>query len=205
MISRRAFAMIVPMAAASTLRLRAAGVDGKWEAEIDSPMGPMILTFELKSDGESLTGTIGNDLMGDVEIQEGKVSGDEVSFVQTQARGDFEIRMMYTGTGDGRRNGASRAPWSVRPAAEAAHDPVAERPHREARAAAGVREVLAAGPGAGSGGRSPRGWIPASRHVCGKTRPVGLVAPGARRCPSGCQPQAGSPPAVPSLRGFERR
>ena len=98
MISRRAFAMIVPMAAASTLRLRAAGVDGKWEAEIDSPMGPMILTFELKSDGESLIGTIGNDLMGDVEIQEGKVSGDEVSFVQTQARGDFEIRMMYTGT-----------------------------------------------------------------------------------------------------------
>ena len=102
MISRRAFAMIVPMTAASTLRLRAAGADGKWEAEIDSPRGPMVLTFDLKSDGGSLTGTIGNDLMGEVEIHEGKVSGDEVSFVQKQARGDFEIRMMYTGkvTGD---------------------------------------------------------------------------------------------------------
>ena len=98
MISRRAFAMIAPMTAASTLRLRAAGVDGTWEAEIDSPRGPMVLTFDLKSDGESLTGSIGNDLMGDVEIHEGKVSGNDVSFVQKQARGDFEIRMMYTGT-----------------------------------------------------------------------------------------------------------
>ena len=102
MISRRAFAMIVPMAAASTPRLRAAAVDGKWEAEIDSPRGPMVLTFDLKSDGESLAGTIGNDLMGEVEIQEGKVIGDEVSFVQKQVRGDFEIRMKYAGkvTGD---------------------------------------------------------------------------------------------------------
>ena len=94
--------MSVPMPAASTLRLRAAGVDGKWEAEVDSPRGPVVLAFDLKSDGEALTGTIGNDLMGEVEIQEGKVIGDEVSFVQKQARGDFEIRMKYTGkvTGD---------------------------------------------------------------------------------------------------------
>ena len=32
--------------------LRAAGVDGKWEASIESPMGAMTMIFDLKSDGE---------------------------------------------------------------------------------------------------------------------------------------------------------
>lgn len=102
MISRRAFSMIVPMAAISVRALRAADVDGQWEAEINSPRGPLKVRFNLKSDGESLTGTIGNEQGRDVEIQDGKISGDDLSFVQVMSRGPFEIRVNYSGkvTGD---------------------------------------------------------------------------------------------------------
>ena len=97
MITRRAFAMALPAAAVSIRGLHAAGVDGKWEAEIEGPRGPMVLVFDLKADGDIVTGTIGNDMMDEVQIQDGKVSGDEVSFVQTMTRGDFEIRFKFAG------------------------------------------------------------------------------------------------------------
>jgi hypothetical protein len=124
MISRRAFAMVMPMAAVSVRRLRAAGVDGKWKAEIQSPRGSVVMVFDLKSEGDSLTGSVGNDMMGEIEIQDGKVMGDEVSFVQTMMRGDFEIRIQYTGkvmgdemelTRTGQRPGGGRGQGGGRP------------------------------------------------------------------------------------------
>ena len=97
MISRRAFALAVP-ALATTLRgLRAAEVDGKWEAQIEGPQGSAVFTFDLKADGEALTGTVGNEMMGESEIQDGKISGDQVEFVQVMQRGDFQIRFNYAG------------------------------------------------------------------------------------------------------------
>ena len=38
--------------------LAAAGVDGKWEATVQSPRGEQQYTFVFKADGESLTGTV---------------------------------------------------------------------------------------------------------------------------------------------------
>ncbi len=96
MISRRAFAMVVPMAAVSVRRLRAAGVDGKWKAEIENPRGTQVMMFDLKSDGDSLTGTVGNDRV-QFEIKDGRISGDEVSFVQTVMRGEMEFRFQFQG------------------------------------------------------------------------------------------------------------
>ena len=97
MITRRMFSLSVMAAAASTRALRAAGVDGKWEASIESPMGAMTMTFDLKSDGEVLTGSVGNEMMGESEIQDGKITGDEVSFVQVMKRGDREMKFKYEG------------------------------------------------------------------------------------------------------------
>ena len=97
MITRRIFSLSVMAAAAGTRVLRAAGVDGKWEASIESPMGAMAMTFDLKSDGEKLTGSVGNEMMGESEIQDGKISGDEVSFVQVMKRGDREMKFKYEG------------------------------------------------------------------------------------------------------------
>ncbi len=97
MITRRMFSLSVMAAAASTRALRAAGVDGKWEASIESPMGAMTMTFDLKSDGEVLTGSVGNEMMGESEIQDGKITGDEVSFVQVMKRGEREMKFKYEG------------------------------------------------------------------------------------------------------------
>ncbi len=97
MITRRMFSLSVMAAAASTRALRAAGVDGKWEASIESPMGAMTMTFDLKADGEKLTGSIGNEMMGESEIQDGKITGDEVSFVQVMKRGEREMKFKYEG------------------------------------------------------------------------------------------------------------
>lgn len=97
MITRRAFAMALPAAAVSIRGLHAAGVDAKWEAETEGPFGPMVMVFDLKADGEIVTGTVGNDMMGETQIQDGKVSGDEVSFVQTMTRGDLEVRFKFAG------------------------------------------------------------------------------------------------------------
>jgi hypothetical protein len=81
------------------------------------------MVFDLKSEGDSLTGSVGNDMMGEIEIQDGKVMGDEVSFVQTMMRGDFEIRIQYTGkvmgdemelTRTGQRPGGGRGQGGAR-------------------------------------------------------------------------------------------
>lgn len=97
MITRRNFALGMPLAAVSVHRLRAAGIDGKWEAEIQGPMGPMTMLFDLKSDGGSLTGTVGNDMMGMIEIADGKIEGDSVSFAQVMTRGQREMRFKFEG------------------------------------------------------------------------------------------------------------
>ena len=97
MISRRAFALAVPALATTMRGLRAAEVDGKWEAQIEGPQGSTVFTFDLKADGETLTGTVGNEMMGHSEIQEGKLSGDQVEFVQVVQRGNFQIRFNYAG------------------------------------------------------------------------------------------------------------
>lgn len=96
MISRREFALTVPLAAVSVRSLKAAGVDGKWKAEVENPRGVAVIMFDLKSEGEALTGTAGND-NGMTEITDGKVSGDGVSFVQVVTRGNFEMRVKYEG------------------------------------------------------------------------------------------------------------
>lgn len=98
MITRREFGWAVPLVAASALRLRAANVDGTWEAEIETPRGATVVRFVLRSDGDKLTGSVGNETMGESEIQDGKVTGDQVSFVQVMTRGDFEMRFRYEGT-----------------------------------------------------------------------------------------------------------
>lgn len=70
---------------------------GKWEATIQSPRGEMKMNFNLKADGETLTGTVGNEMMGDSEIQDGKISGDDISFKQVMERGERKMTIEWTG------------------------------------------------------------------------------------------------------------
>ena len=65
----------------------AAGIDGKWTAEVPGRQGPMEMVFDLKADGDKVTGTISNDFMGESEIQDGKIEGDKISFKQVVEMG----------------------------------------------------------------------------------------------------------------------
>ena len=81
--------------------LLAADATGKWEAAIPSPRGEMILVFDLKAEGETLTGTVSNEIMGESEIVDGKIDGHAISFKQELERGPRSITFAYTGAIDG--------------------------------------------------------------------------------------------------------
>ena len=75
----------------------AADVNGKWTAQVPGRQGQaMEVTFNLKAEGETLTGNVSTQ-MGQAPIQEGKVSGDEISFTQTMNFGGNEIKILYKG------------------------------------------------------------------------------------------------------------
>jgi hypothetical protein len=57
----------------------AADVTGKWVGSVDTPNGPLELTYELKVDGETLTGTVAS-AMGSLPISNGKVVGDTLTY-----------------------------------------------------------------------------------------------------------------------------
>jgi len=54
-------------------------INGKWKGEMQSPNGPMELTFNFKVSGDSLNGTVAGP-MGDLPISNGKINGKTFSF-----------------------------------------------------------------------------------------------------------------------------
>ncbi len=75
-------------------------VAGTWKAEFDTQRGLQKYTFVLKADGEALTGKASVELDGEtreVELMDGKIDGDTVSFVETLKIQDREIQITYTG------------------------------------------------------------------------------------------------------------
>jgi hypothetical protein len=79
----------------------AADVTGKWKYEITTQDGQKREgTFNLKSEGGKITGTIESQ-MGSSPIQEGTVSGDNVSFSAVRNFGGNEMKFNYKGTVSG--------------------------------------------------------------------------------------------------------
>jgi hypothetical protein len=79
----------------------AADFNGKWTAEIPGRQGnTTTTTFTFKVDGANLTGTMSNQ-MGDMDITNGKVDGDNISFDIVRNFGDNTITLHYTGKADG--------------------------------------------------------------------------------------------------------
>jgi hypothetical protein len=83
----------------------AADVAGKWTATVPGGRGQAesTITFVLKVDGEKLTGTINNtQAPGDIQITDGKVTGDDVSFSLMRDIGGTQTKVVWKGkiTGD---------------------------------------------------------------------------------------------------------
>lgn len=78
----------------------AADFNGKWTAQVESPRGTQTLTFNFHVDGSTLTGTIST-RRGDMDIQNGKVDGDNISFDQEMNFNGNDFKITYTGKADG--------------------------------------------------------------------------------------------------------
>ena len=90
LITALALVAFVPLAAA------AADVTGTWKASFETQIGQQNYTFEFTVKGTALTGRAKSD-NGDVEITEGKVDGDTVTFVENFTFQDMPLRISYKG------------------------------------------------------------------------------------------------------------
>jgi hypothetical protein len=75
----------------------AADISGTWKAAIETPNGPFETTFVFKAEGDKLTGTTSNRFMTDAPISEGKVDGDNLSFVVSGNFNGNEVKVNYKG------------------------------------------------------------------------------------------------------------
>lgn len=74
-------------------------VDGTWNTEIISPMGPQTAVLELVTDGGTLTGTATQNGVP-TELVDGKVDGNEVSFTASVSM-PFPLELGFALTVDG--------------------------------------------------------------------------------------------------------
>ena len=81
-----------------------ANASGTWKADIDTPVGLFKYTWIIQQDGETLSGKILREKDGEkseVAITEGKISVDEISFVEMLSIQDQEIKITYSGKIEG--------------------------------------------------------------------------------------------------------
>jgi len=84
------------MVACSSAMALAADFNGKWSAEFDTQIGVQKYTYEFHVDGATLTGKAINE-RGESAIQEGKIDGDNISFVEPLNIQGNDLRITYTG------------------------------------------------------------------------------------------------------------
>ena len=81
------FAISFVCFAAMTVCAFSADVTGKWTATMEGRNGQTReMTYNLKADGDKLTGNVATQ-RGEREIENGKISGDEISFTMTANMG----------------------------------------------------------------------------------------------------------------------
>lgn len=77
---------------------QAADVSGKWSGDVPGRGGDTTpATFTFKVDGEKLTGSMSGP-QGELPLQDGKVSGSQVSFSTTFDAGGNSIKILYKGS-----------------------------------------------------------------------------------------------------------
>jgi hypothetical protein len=87
--------------ALATMSALAADFNGKWTAEVPSRQGGNTTnTFTFKVDGSKLTGSMSTQ-MGDTEISNGKVEGDNISFDVVRTFNENKFTLSYTGKAEG--------------------------------------------------------------------------------------------------------
>jgi len=96
--SRYVSMVVLGMVVAATVG--AADVTGVWTAEFDTQIGIQKYTYTLKQDGDKVTGKANSDIAGEkrqVELKEGKLEADMLTFVEVFEFQGTEIRIEYKG------------------------------------------------------------------------------------------------------------
>jgi hypothetical protein len=75
----------------------AADINGKWKATMEGPMGSFEMNFAFKVDGEKITGTMTNEMMGEQPISEGVIKGDDISFAIAMEGPMGAMKITYKG------------------------------------------------------------------------------------------------------------
>jgi hypothetical protein len=81
-----------------------ADITGKWTTEFDSQVGPQKYTFDFKVEGAKLTGTAISNIGGTeakTPITEGKITGNDISFVENLDYQGMQLRIAYKGVVSG--------------------------------------------------------------------------------------------------------
>jgi hypothetical protein len=91
---------VVGLALLCALPARAADANGKWKTEFDTQVGVQKYVFDLKVEAGKLTGTASFERMGEkgeATLQDGKVTGDDITFVEKLNFQGNEVPITYTG------------------------------------------------------------------------------------------------------------
>jgi hypothetical protein len=78
----------------------AADFNGKWTADVQGRNGPQAITLDLHVDGSTVTGKVTTP-RGDMDISNGKVDGDSISFDTVANMNGNSFTLSYKGTADG--------------------------------------------------------------------------------------------------------
>jgi hypothetical protein len=91
-----ALAAALGLPGAPAIAADATGISGTWAASFDSQVGVQTYTYTFKVEGAKLTGRA-KSANGDIEITEGKVDKDTVTFVENMDYQGMALRITYQG------------------------------------------------------------------------------------------------------------
>lgn len=92
----RKIALALLFVAFTAVGAHAADFNGKWTAEFDTQMGPQKYAYEFHVDGATVTGKAISE-QGETAITEGKIDGDNITFVEALSMNGMDIKITYTG------------------------------------------------------------------------------------------------------------
>jgi len=99
-MSLRTITILAAVILAGIVCVYAADITGTWTTQFDSQVGLQKYTFEFKVDGAKLTGRAISNIAGadaKTELTEGKINGDEVTFVENLKYQDMDLKITYKG------------------------------------------------------------------------------------------------------------
>ena len=93
---RRTTLMSIALSFAFVASALAADITGTWKASFDTQIGVQNYTYTFKVEGSKLTGHAKSEY-ADVDIQEGTIKGDDITFVESFDFQGMPIRIVYKG------------------------------------------------------------------------------------------------------------